>query len=166
MQHALGPDITPMPSTAALAEAAVSFNGKFGPLTKLVPAVGLPAHINVPAHLLPLLQHFSTDAVAESYVRQIHVLTGIPVTSLYGQLPCFVDAGWLQRRRESGKELLRRGGGGHRRHYYSLSPAARLVPMHDVLNSPLGPGKWTAHRNTRWDTTAESDHESADQSDA
>ncbi|MET7911784.1 LysR family transcriptional regulator [Streptomyces avermitilis] len=136
MQHALGPDITPMPSTAAQAEAAASFNGKCGPLTRLAPTAGPPAHINVPAHLLPLLRHFFTATVPESHVRQIHALTGIRVTTLYSQLPCLVAAGWLQSRRESAKERLRRGGGGHRRHFYSLSPAARLVPMDDRLDNP------------------------------
>ncbi|MEV0990845.1 LysR family transcriptional regulator [Streptomyces sp. NPDC049949] len=163
MQYALGPDITPMPSTAVLAEAAVAFNGKCGPLTRLVPAAGLPAHINVPAHMFPLLRHFFTDAAPETSVRQIHALTGIGTATLYGQLPGLVAAGWLQSWRETTKERLRRGGAGHRRHFFTLSPAARLVPIHDVLNSHLGPGKWTAHRDRGCDTTAGSGHETADQ---
>jgi hypothetical protein len=155
MQHALGPDITPMPSRAVQAEAAVTFNGKCGPLTRLAPA----------AHMLPLLRHFVTDAAPETYVRQLHALTGIGTATLYGQPPSLVAAGWLQSRRETTKERLRRGGAGHRRHFFTLSPAARLVPIHDVLNSPLGPGKWTAHRDRGCDTTAGSGHVSADQSD-
>ncbi|GAA3060305.1 hypothetical protein GCM10020254_00090 [Streptomyces goshikiensis] len=44
------------------------------------------------------------------------------------------------------------------------APAARLIPIHDVLNSPLGPGKWTTHRDRKHDTTAGSAHKTADQS--
>ncbi|MEU9418339.1 TniQ family protein [Streptomyces sp. NPDC048272] len=144
MQHALGPDITPMPSTSVQAHAAAAFNGKNAPLTRLGPATDLPAHIHVPPPLLPLLRHLFADAAPETYVMQIHALTGIRAATLYGQLHRLVAAGWLQRRRESANERMQRGGGGHLHNLYTLSPAARLVPIRDVLNSPLGPSAMLA----------------------
>ncbi|PJM98940.1 hypothetical protein CG740_33200 [Streptomyces sp. CB01201] len=133
MRHALGPDITPLPTKDVLANAVLTFGGSKAPLSRLPPDTALPEHLNVPAPLLPLLRHLFYDTGSETYAGEIHAATGIESSTIYVQLRRLKAAGWLRSQRELPSNRMRRAG--NTRVYYSLTPAARLVPLQEFLDA-------------------------------
>ncbi|MEV5202398.1 TniQ family protein [Streptomyces sp. NPDC053720] len=158
MQHALGSGSPPMPDREALEAAAVAFNGKNRALPRLPHNTDRPALVGVPQRLVPLLRHLLLADGPEHYAAQIATATGMATNTVYIQLKRLEAAGWLRSRREDPRERAR---GGRGRTYYTLTPAARHVPLDVVLDEPVELRKRPAPREGGMDTAVESDHEPA-----
>lgn len=158
IQHALGSGIPPMPDREALEAAAVAFNGKNRALPHLPHGADHPAPLGVPHRLVPLLRHLLRAEGPEHYATQIATVTGMATNTVYNQLKRLEAAGWLRSRREDARERAR---GGRGRTYYTLTPAARHVPLDVVLDEPVEPRKRPTSRDEAMDTAVEPDHEPA-----
>ncbi|MEV6673932.1 TniQ family protein [Streptomyces sp. NPDC051162] len=151
MHNALGPQIETLPDQASIDAAVALADGERAALTALDPHTPPPTHLRIPPPILPLLQYLVEHANQATYSAQIHARTDISFTTIYKQLKCFEEAGWLTSRRETAHERRPRGGRG--RTYYTLSPTARRLPLRNLIDDPGKLRKWTAAWDEGADTT-------------